>query len=83
MRDDDIDRAIEQERIRLDSPLEDNNFLDDIDRGYIGFTKPQIKHVRLTPIEHLQALQGDWPMKDYMEDGSDSGMHCGDLENET
>lgn len=54
------------------------DFLNDIDKGYIGFTQPQVQVTFMTPIEHLQSIQGDWPMKDYMDDGSDSGMTVGD-----
>lgn len=43
---------------------EDNAFLNDVDKGYIGFTKPQVVRTYPTPIEHLRALQGDWPDKD-------------------
>ena len=56
------------------------DYLNDIDAGYIGHSKPDIKVTKLTAIERLQVIQGDWPMKDYMEDGSDSGMHVGDLD---
>lgn len=77
---DDIDRAIQLEGIRLNSPLEDVEFLNDIDKGYIGYSNPQVERVKLDPIEHLQIIQGDWPMRDYMDDGSDSGMTVGDNE---
>jgi len=61
---------------------EDNDFLNEIDKGYIGYTKPEINFIPMSPVEALQAIQGDWPMKDYMEDGSDSGMNNGDLKEE-
>lgn len=43
-------------------------------------TKP-LSYGKKTPISRLQEIQGNWPMKDYMEDGSDSGMTVGDIEN--
>lgn len=43
---------------------EDNEFLNEVDMGYIGFTSPQIEFHVPTALEHLQAIQGDWPDKD-------------------
>lgn len=73
-----IDRAIQLEEIRLNSPLEDNDFLTNIDKGYIGYSNPQVERVKLDPIEHLQMIQGDWPQADYLPE--DSGMTIGDIE---
>lgn len=36
---------------------EDNAFLNAVDQGYIGLSKPQVKIHRLTPQERLEAIQ--------------------------
>lgn len=53
--------------------IEDNQFLNDIDRGVIGIDKPQVVHVSQTPLEILREIQGDWPDKDNDPASSEQG----------
>lgn len=43
---------------------QDEEWLTGLEAGYIGYSKPQVKVTKMTAIERLRALQGDYPESD-------------------
>ena len=59
-----MEDSIIEEEIEMQEWLERKKALNEIDKGYIGYSSPEVEVTLATPLERLHAIQGDWPEKD-------------------